>query len=107
MATRHAAAADGAAARRHGRRRAKATTQPGAEQRGHFTFTADGRHDEPGEAGRARTYRAELAYPAEAVLQPDPNSSGVAHSHADPPPEMAIGYEQTAATAAGSRPAAG
>jgi hypothetical protein len=108
MATRHAAAADGAAPRPHcGGRRAQAVTQLTAEPDDHCTFTADGRQDEPGEAGRARTYRAELACPAVAVLQPGPVSVAVAHAHADPHPEIAIGHEQTAVSAAGSCPAAG
>jgi len=104
MATGHAAAADGAAARPHGRRLAEAVTQRSAEQCGHVT--ADG-HDEPGEADRARTYRAELACPAEAVPQPGAIPDSVAYPHADPPPEMAIGHERTASTTTGSCPAAG
>jgi hypothetical protein len=105
MAAGHAAAVDGAAARPHCRRLAEAVTRRCAEQCGHFT--ADGRRDEPGEADRARAYRAELARAAEAVLQPGPIRDGVAHPHADPPPEMAIGHEHTASTATARCPAAG
>jgi hypothetical protein len=105
MATGHAAAADGAAARPRCRRLAEAVTQRSAEQCGHVT--ADGRHDEPGEADRARAYRAELVRPAEAVLQPGAIPDSVAYPHADPRPEMAIGHERTASTATGSCPATG
>jgi len=98
MATGYAAVADGAAARPHGRRLEEAVTQRSAEQC---------YHDEPGEADRARAYRAELVRPAEAVLQPGATPDSVAYPHEDPPPEMAIGHEQTAATPAGSCPAAG
>jgi hypothetical protein len=72
-----------------------------------------GRHDEPGEADRARAQRVKFARLAAALQEPDPIPAGAGYTYADsvhhahPSPNFAIDHAHTARTPARPCPAAG